>query len=123
MNKLVVELNEIKFVLIGDKGKVQLQWEYSNYFLFFFMEMQKEGISFMQCVMILDVIFKDNKYDVFYLVFNKFELVVFFMFIVVIILFMVMFEIEEGQKVCNLNLYEFEGDEIFSDMFMNLVEF
>lgn len=123
MNKLAAESNETKFVLIGDKGKAQLQREYSNHFSSFFTETQKEGISFTQCAMISDAILKDNKYDALHLVFNKFESAVSFMPTVATILSTATLETEEGQKVCNLNSYEFEGDEIPSDMLMNLAEF
>ncbi|KAG0557237.1 hypothetical protein KC19_11G112500 [Ceratodon purpureus] len=123
LHKLEGEGKEVKMVLIGDKGKGQLQREYNKTFSQFFTETQKEGINFTQCAMISDEIVKNNKYDVLHMVFNKFESAVSFLPTVATIFSTDMFTTEEGLKVCKMDDYEMEGDDSQSDVMMNLAEF
>lgn len=123
LNQLHGEGHDTKFVIVGDKAKLQLQRDYKKYISEFFSETQKVNINWTQCSMIADEIMKSNDYDVIKLVYNKFNSAVSFLPTVATLLHPDMLAGEEAQKIGNLESYETEGAETQGEVLQNLAEF
>jgi len=123
LNQLNGEGHDTKFVIVGDKGKAQLQREYKKFISTYITETQKVSINFTQCAMIADEIIKSSEYDVIKVVYNKFNSAVSFLPTVATLLSPEMLAGEEAQKIGNLESYETEGAETQGEVLQNLAEF
>ncbi|XP_024402033.1 ATP synthase subunit gamma, mitochondrial [Physcomitrium patens] len=123
LNQLHGEGYDTKFVIVGDKGKAQLQREYKKLISTYITETQKVAINFTQCAMIADEIIKSCEYDVIKVVYNKFNSAVSFLPTVATLLSPEMLAGEEAQKIGNLESYETEGAETQGEVLQNLAEF
>jgi F-type H+-transporting ATPase subunit gamma len=123
LNQSYGEGHDTKFVIIGEKAKLQLQRDSKKYISTFISETQKVSINFTQVAMIADEIIKNNEYDVIKLVYNKFNSAVSFLPTVATLLSPEMLAGEEEQKIGNLESYETEGSETQGEVLQNLAEF
>lgn len=123
LNQLNGEGQDTKFVIVGDKGKAQLQREYKKHISTYITETQKVSINFTQCAMIADEIIKSSEYDVIKVVYNKFNSAVSFLPTVATLLSPEMLAGEEAQKIGDLESYETEGAETQGEVLQNLAEF
>ena len=123
LNQLYGEDHDTKFVILGEKGKAQLQRENRKYISTYITETQKVSINFTQCAMIADEIIKSNEYDVIKLVYNRFNSAVSFFPTVATLLSPEMLAGEEAQKTSNLEAYETEGAVTQGEVLQNLAEF
>lgn len=116
---------ETKYVILGEKGKVQLIRDSKNNIEMTITELQKNPINYTQVSVLADDILKNVEYDALRVVFNKFQSVVSFIPTVSTILSpeVVERESEAGGKLGELDLYELEGGETKAEVLQNLSEF
>ncbi|KAG0487182.1 hypothetical protein HPP92_009277 [Vanilla planifolia] len=116
---------ETKYVILGEKGKVQLVRDSKNNIELTISELQKNPLNYTQVAVLADDIIKNVQFDALRIVFNKFRSVVLFMPTVATILSpeAVEREAEAGGKLGELDSYEIEGGETKSEVLQNLSEF
>ncbi|KAJ6809698.1 putative ATP synthase subunit gamma, mitochondrial [Iris pallida] len=116
---------ETKFVILGEKGKVQLIRDSRDRIELSVGELQKNPINYTQVSVLADDILKNVEYDALRIVFNKFQSVVSFIPTVSTILSpeVVEKESESGGKLGDLDQYEIEGGETKAEVLQNLAEF
>ncbi|CAK9232191.1 unnamed protein product [Sphagnum troendelagicum] len=123
MNALMGADKETKYVIIGEKGKAQLQRDSRKAISFFVGETQKIGVCFTQVAMIADDILKKNKADVYQVVFNKFASMVSFLPTVATVLSTEMLAAGIDGTGGGLESYELEDVDMPSEIYDNLAEF
>ena len=116
---------ETKYVILGEKGKVQLVRDSKNSIEMNFTELQKNPLNYTQVSVLADDILKNVEYDALRIVYNKFHSVVSFMPTISTILSpeAVEKESEAGGKLGELDSYEIEGGETKAEVLQNLAEF
>ncbi|KAK1306320.1 hypothetical protein QJS10_CPA10g01970 [Acorus calamus] len=116
---------ETKYVIVGEKGKVQLIRDSKKDIELTIAEMQKNPLNYTQVAVIADHILKNVEYDALRIVFNKFRSVVQFFPTVTTVLSpeIVERESESGGKLGDLDSYETEGAETKGEILQNLAEF
>jgi len=116
---------ESKFVILGEKGKVQLVRDSRNSIEMTVTELQKNPINYTQIAVLADDILKNVEYDALRVIFNKFHSVISFKPTMVTILSpeVAEKESEAGGKMGDLDSYEIEGGETKSEILQNLAEF
>ncbi|XP_072972991.1 ATP synthase subunit gamma, mitochondrial-like [Typha angustifolia] len=116
---------ETKYVILGEKGKVQMVRDSKNNIEMTITELQKNPINYTQISVLADDILKNVEFDALRIVYNKFQSVVSFEPTVSTILSpeAVERESEAGGKLGDLDLYEIEGGETKSEVLQNLAEF
>ncbi|XP_073008485.1 ATP synthase subunit gamma, mitochondrial-like [Typha latifolia] len=116
---------ETKYVILGEKGKVQMVRDSKNSIEMSITELQKNPINYTQISVLADDILKNVEFDALRIVFNKFHSVVSFVPTISTILSpeVVEKESEAGGKLGDLDLYEIEGGETKSEVLQNLAEF
>ncbi|GJN39985.1 hypothetical protein PR202_gb29142 [Eleusine coracana subsp. coracana] len=116
---------ESKYVILGEKGKVQLIRDSKQSIEMTVSELQKNPINYTQIAVLADDILKNVKFDALRVVFNKFESVISFKPTMTTILSPEVMEkeSESGGKVGDLDSYEIEGGETKSEILQNLTEF
>jgi F-type H+-transporting ATPase subunit gamma len=116
---------ESKYVILGEKGKVQLVRDSRNSIEMTITELQKNPINYTQIAVLADDILKNVEYDALRVVFNRFESVISFKPTVATILSPEVAEKESevGGKLGDLDSYEIEGGETKSEILQNLSEF
>ncbi|KAG1368644.1 ATP synthase subunit gamma, mitochondrial [Cocos nucifera] len=116
---------ETKYVLLGEKGKVQMVRDSKNSIEMTITEVQKNPINYTQVSVLADDILKNVEYDALRIIFNKFHSVVSFIPTVSTILSpeVVERESESGGKLSDLDSYEIEGGETKAEVLQNLSEF
>ncbi|KAK3157395.1 hypothetical protein QOZ80_2AG0121240 [Eleusine coracana subsp. coracana] len=116
---------ESKYVILGEKGKVQLIRDSKQSIEMTVSELQKNPINYTQIAVLADDILKNVEFDALRVVFNKFESVISFKPTMTTILSPEIMEkeSESGGKVGDLDTYEIEGGETKSEILQNLTEF
>nr|CAD1832350.1 unnamed protein product [Ananas comosus var. bracteatus] len=118
---------ETKYVILGEKGKVQMVSDSKDDIAMTITELQlqKTPINFTQISELADTILKNVELDAIRIVFNKFRHVVIHWPTVATILSpeVVERESEAGGMLGDLDSYEIEGGETKSEVLQNLVEF
>ncbi|XP_044968380.1 ATP synthase subunit gamma, mitochondrial isoform X2 [Hordeum vulgare subsp. vulgare] len=116
---------ESKYVILGEKGKVQLIRDSRKHIEMTVSELQKNPINYTQVAVLADDILKNVEYDAIRVVFNKFQSVISFRPTLATILSPEVMEkeSESGGKVGELDSYEIEGGETKSEILQNLTEF
>lgn len=116
---------ETKFVVLGEKGKVQLMRDSRNSIELNVTELQKNPLNYTQVSVLADDILKNVEFDALRIIFNKFHSVVQFIPTVSTILSpeVVERESESGGKLGDLDSYEIEGGETKAEVLQNLAEF
>ncbi|XP_010906140.1 ATP synthase subunit gamma, mitochondrial [Elaeis guineensis] len=116
---------ETKYVILGEKGKVQMVRDSKNSIEMSITELQKNPLNYTQVSVLADDILKNVEYDALRIIFNKFHSVVSFIPTVSTILSpeVVERESESGGKLGNLDSYEIEGGETKAEVLQNLAEF
>ncbi|XBJ08611.1 hypothetical protein VPH35_013874 [Triticum aestivum] len=116
---------ESKYVILGEKGKVQLIRDSRKHIEMTVSELQKNPINYTQVAVLADDILKNVEYDAIRVVFNKFQSVISFRPTLATILSPEVMEkeSESGGKVGQLDSYEIEGGETKSEILQNLTEF
>ncbi|KAK1295709.1 hypothetical protein QJS10_CPB15g01432 [Acorus calamus] len=116
---------ETKYVIVGEKGKVQLVRDSKKDIELTIAEMQKNPLNYTQVAVIADHILKNVEYDALRIIFNKFRSVVQFYPTVTTVLSpeIVERESESGGKLGDLDSYETEGAETKGEILQNLAEF
>ncbi|XP_039127993.1 ATP synthase subunit gamma, mitochondrial [Dioscorea cayenensis subsp. rotundata] len=116
---------ETKYVVLGEKGKVQLMRDSKNHIEMTISELQKNPLNFTQVSVLADDILKNVEYDALRIVYNKFQSVVQFLPTINTILSpeIVERESEAGGKLGDLDSYEIEGGETKAEILQNLAEF
>lgn len=116
---------EIKYVVLGEKGKVLLQRDSSKHITMSVGEMQKNPLNFTQVSMLVDDILKNVEFDALRIVFNRFQSIVSFTPTVSTILSSEVIEKESemGGRLGDLDSYEIEGSETKGEVLQNLSEF
>ncbi|OEL20439.1 ATP synthase subunit gamma, mitochondrial [Dichanthelium oligosanthes] len=116
---------ESKYVILGEKGKVQLLRDSRSSIEMTVTELQKNPINYTQIAVLADDILKNVEYDALRVIFNKFHSVISFKPTVVTILSpeVAEKESEAGGKIGDLDSYEIEGGETKSEILQNLAEF
>nr|CAB3496675.1 unnamed protein product [Digitaria exilis] len=116
---------ESKYVILGEKGKVQLVRDSRSSIEMTVSELQKNPINYTQIAVLADDILKNVEYDALRVVFNKFHSVISFKPTMVTILSpeVAEKESEAGGKIGDLDAYEIEGGETKSEILQNLAEF
>ncbi|KAJ3673100.1 hypothetical protein LUZ60_006474 [Juncus effusus] len=116
---------ETKYVILGEKGKVQLVRDSKNSIEMSVSELQKNPINYTQVSVLADDILKNVEFDALRVVYNKFQSVVAFIPTISTILSpeAIEKESEAGGKLGELDLYEIEGGETKSEVLQNLAEF
>ncbi|CAL4913257.1 unnamed protein product [Urochloa decumbens] len=116
---------ESKYVVLGEKGKVQLVRDSRNSIEMTVSELQKNPINYTQIAVLADDILKNVEYDALRVIFNKFQSVISFKPTMVTILSpeVAEKESEAGGKVGDLDSYEIEGGETKAEILQNLAEF
>lgn len=114
-----------KYLIVGEKGKLQLQRDSKKSIHMVITDVQKMPINFTQISMIADEILKNVEFDAIKMVYNKFSSVVSFVPSVATILSpeMIAKESEAGGKVAHLESYEIEGADSKDEVLQNLSEF
>lgn len=117
--------HETKYVILGEKGKVQLVRDSRKNILMTASELQKIPVNYTQVAVLADDILKNVEFDALRVVFNKFQSVVSFLPTVATILSpeAVEKESESGGKLGDLDSYEIEGGETKAEVLQNLTEF
>ncbi|KAJ0979683.1 hypothetical protein J5N97_015157 [Dioscorea zingiberensis] len=115
----------VKYVILGEKGKVQLMRDSKNRIEMTISELQKNPLNYTQVSVLADDILKNVEYDALRIVFNKFQSVVSFLPTISTILSpeIVERESEAGGKLGDLDSYEIEGGETKAEILQNLAEF
>lgn len=111
------------YIVMGEKGKAQLQRGGKKHIKMFITETQKLPINFTQVSMIADEIMKKVEFDAIYLVYNKFMSVVSFLPTVATILSPEILAKTGSEGESELDAYEIEGAETQSEVLQNLSEF
>lgn len=116
---------ETKYVVLGEKAKVQLIRDSRNDIELCMTELQKNPLNYTQVSALADDILKNVQFDALRIVFNKFNSVVAFVPTVSTILSpeIVERESEAGGTLGELDSYEIEGGETKSEILQNLAEF
>jgi len=116
---------ETKYVILGEKGKVQLLRDSKDSIEMTATELQKNPINYTQVAVLADDILKNVEYDALRVIFNKFQSVISFKPTMVTILSpeVAEKESEAGGKMGDLDSYEIEGGETKSEILQNLAEF
>ncbi|XP_019706984.1 ATP synthase subunit gamma, mitochondrial isoform X2 [Elaeis guineensis] len=116
---------ETKYVLLGEKGKVQMVRDSKNSIEMTITEVQKNPVNYTQVSVLADDILKNVEYDALRIIFNKFHSVVSFIPTISTILSpeVVERESESGGKLGDLDSYEIEGGETKAEVLQNLAEF
>lgn len=116
---------ETRYVVLGEKGKVQLIRDKRDHIEITIGELQKNPLNYTQVSVLADDILKNVEYDALRVVFNKFQSVVSFIPTVSTILSpeVVEKESESGGKLGDLDAYEIEGGETKAEILQNLAEF
>ncbi|XP_062200925.1 ATP synthase subunit gamma, mitochondrial-like [Phragmites australis] len=116
---------ESKYVILGEKGKVQLIRDSKKSIELTVSELQKNPINYTQIAVLADDILKNVEFDALRVVFNKFQSVISFKPTVTTILSPEVMEkeSESSGKVGDLDSYEIEGGETKSEILQNLTEF
>jgi F-type H+-transporting ATPase subunit gamma len=116
---------ESKYVILGEKGKVQLVRDSRKSIEMTVTELQKNPINYTQIAVLADDILKNVEYDALRVIFNKFHSVISFKPTMVTILSpeVAEKESEAGGKIGDLDSYEIEGGETKSEILQNLAEF
>ncbi|TVU30733.1 hypothetical protein EJB05_22369 [Eragrostis curvula] len=116
---------ESKYVILGEKGKVQLIRDSKQNIELTVSELQKNPINYTQIAVLADDILKNVEFDALRVVFNKFHSVISFKPTMTTILSPEAMEkeSESGGKVGDLDSYEIEGGETKSEILQNLTEF
>ncbi|XP_020257580.1 ATP synthase subunit gamma, mitochondrial-like [Asparagus officinalis] len=116
---------ESKYVVLGEKGKVQLLRDSRKNIHMNVTELQKNPLNYTQVSVLADDILKNVEYDALRIVYNKFHSVVQFFPTISTILSpeVVEKESESGGRLGDLDLYEIEGAETKSEVLQNLTEF
>ncbi|XP_078445162.1 gamma subunit of Mt ATP synthase [Wolffia australiana] len=116
---------ETKYVILGEKGKVQLIRDSRKNIDLSVTEIQKNPLNYTQVSVLADEILKNVEFDALRIVFNRFQSVVQFTPTVSTILSaeVVEKESEPGGKVGDLDSYEIEGGETKGEILQNLTEF
>ncbi|KAG2542530.1 ATP synthase subunit gamma, mitochondrial-like [Panicum virgatum] len=116
---------ESKYVILGEKGKVQLVRDSRKSIEMTVTELQKNPINYTQIAVLADDILKNVEYDALRVIFNKFHSVISFKPTIVTILSpeVAEKESEAGGKIGDLDSYEIEGGETKSEILQNLAEF
>lgn len=114
-----------KYIVMGEKGKAQLQRDSRKSIQMVITDTQKTPISFTQISMIADEILKNVEFDALRLVYNKFASVVSFLPAVATVLSpeLIAKEAEGGGKLGQLESYEIEGGDSKAEVLQNLSEF
>ncbi|PSS07977.1 ATP synthase subunit gamma like [Actinidia chinensis var. chinensis] len=116
---------ENKYVVLGEKAKVQLIRDSRKDIEISITELQKYPLNYTQVSVLADDVLKNVEFDALRIVFNKFHSVVSFMPTIATVLSpeMVEREAEAGGMLGNLDSYEIEGGETKSEILQNLGEF
>uniref|UniRef100_A0A803M0T3 F-ATPase gamma subunit n=1 Tax=Chenopodium quinoa TaxID=63459 RepID=A0A803M0T3_CHEQI len=116
---------ETKFVILGEKAKVQLIRDSKKDISLCLTDLQKNPLNYTQVAAVADDILKNVQFDALKIVFNKFSSVVSFLPTVATILSpeIVERESEAGGVLGELDSYEIEGGETKSEILQNLAEF
>lgn len=116
---------ETKYVILGEKGKVQLVRDSRTNINLSITEIQKNPLNYTQVSVLADEILKNVEFDALRVVFNRFQSVVQFLPTISTILSpeVVERESEAGGKVGDLDSYEIEGGETKGEILQNLTEF
>ncbi|THU46572.1 hypothetical protein C4D60_Mb09t06350 [Musa balbisiana] len=116
---------ETKYVVLGEKGKVQLVRDSKNSIEMNVTELQKNPLNYTQVSVLADDILKNMEYDALRIIYNKFQSVVSFLPTVSTILSpeTVEKESEAGGKLGSLDSYEIEGGDTKAEVLQNLAEF
>ncbi|CAN6290229.1 unnamed protein product [Urochloa humidicola] len=116
---------ESKYVILGEKGKVQLVRDSRNSIEMTVTELQKNPINYTQIAVLADDILKNVEFDALRVIFNKFQSVMSFKPTMVTILSpeVAEKESEAGGKIGDLDSYEIEGGETKAEILQNLAEF
>lgn len=114
-----------KYIVMGEKGKAQLQRDSRKSIQMVITDTQKMPINFTQISMIADEIMKNVEFDAIRMVYNKFGSVVSFLPAVATILSpeLIAKEAEGGGKLGQLESYEIEGGDSKAEVLQNLSEF
>ncbi|XP_068643056.1 ATP synthase subunit gamma, mitochondrial-like [Aristolochia californica] len=117
--------NETKYVVLGEKAKVQLVRDSRKDIELSVSELQKNPLNYTQVSVLADDILKNVEFDALRIVFNKFHSVVAFVPTISTVLSpeIVERESETGGKLGDLDSYEIEGGETKSEVLQNLAEF
>lgn len=113
---------DVKYVIVGEKGKAQLQRDSKKLIGMYFGETQKSSICFTQCSMMADEIIKSNEYDAIQMVYNKFNSVVSFQPTVATMLSPQLL-LGDQEVTGDLDAYEIEGSDTKEEVLQNLSEF
>ncbi|KMZ62100.1 ATP synthase gamma chain [Zostera marina] len=116
---------ETKYVILGEKGKVQLMRDSKKDIEVTISEIQKNPLNYTQVSCLADDILKNIEFDALKIVFNKFQSVVQFLPTVATILSPECVDAasETGGKLEGLNSYEIEGGDSKKEILQNLTEF
>ncbi|CAO2826858.1 unnamed protein product [Amaranthus hypochondriacus] len=116
---------ETKYVILGEKAKVQLIRDSRKDIELCITELQKNPLNYTQVAALADDILKNVQFDAMRIVFNKFSSVVSFIPTMSTILSpeIVERESEAGGTLGVLDSYEIEGGETKSEILQNLSEF
>ncbi|GAB4845399.1 hypothetical protein Ancab_038806 [Ancistrocladus abbreviatus] len=116
---------EVKYVILGEKAKVQLIRDSKKDIELCITELQKNPLNYTQVSVLADDILKNVQFDALRIVFNKFNSVVSFVPTMSTILSpeIVEREAEAGGNLGALDSYEIEGGETKSEILQNLAEF
>ncbi|KAL6963021.1 hypothetical protein U1Q18_037986, partial [Sarracenia purpurea var. burkii] len=116
---------EGKYVVLGEKAKVQLVRDSKKDIEISISELQKHPLNYTQVSVLADDILKNVEFDALRIVFNKFQSVVSFLPSTITVLSpeIVEREAEAGGKLGELDSYEIEGGETKSEILQNLSEF
>ncbi|KAJ6970250.1 ATP synthase subunit gamma [Populus alba x Populus x berolinensis] len=116
---------ETKFVILGEKAKVQLIRDSKKSITICLTELQKNPLNYTQVSVLADDILKNVEYDALRIVYNKFQSVVAFLPTMATVLSpeVVEREAESGGKLGDLDSYEIEGGETKGEILQNLAEF
>ncbi|KAJ1697558.1 hypothetical protein LUZ63_006070 [Rhynchospora breviuscula] len=116
---------ETQYVILGEKGKVQLIRDSKASIALTVTEIQKNPLNYTQVSVLADDILKNVEFDALRIVYNKFHSVVSFIPTISTVLSpeAVEKESEAGGKLGDLDLYEIEGGETKSEVLQNLAEF
>ncbi|KDP31346.1 hypothetical protein JCGZ_11722 [Jatropha curcas] len=116
---------ETKYVILGEKAKVQLIRDSKKDIELSITELQKNPLNYTQVSVLADDILKNVEYDALRIVFNKFHSVVSFIPTMSTVLSpeVVEREAESGGSLGDLDSYEIEGGETKGEILQNLTEF
>lgn len=114
-----------KYVILGEKGKVQMVRDSKKSIELSIGEVQKNPLNYTQVSVLADDILKNVEFDALRVVYNKFHSVVQFIPTVSTVLSpeVIEKESEAGGRFGDLDLYEIEGGETKSEVLQNLAEF